>query len=114
MDVTVSYEEGLIIAGIAGRFDVHSVEAFRGAVLERIDAARPNVVVDLSQVDFMDASALASLVNTLKVTMAHHGSIVLANVSESARIILELTRLDQVFDQIEATGEAQRELRLAA
>jgi anti-sigma B factor antagonist len=99
MHITTSLEEGLIIAQIEGRFDAHSVTPFLDQVANAVDGHRSNVIVDLAGVEFMDSSALAALVTTLKRTMAHGGEIVLAGAADPARIILELTRLDQVFAQ---------------
>jgi len=114
MRVQVSYEPRLIVAAIEGRFDVHGMEDFDKAVIQRVSAELPNVVIDLSGVDFMDSSALSGLVRTLKRTMSHNGSIVLANASAAARIILELTRLDEVFGKADSVGEARQAIATAA
>lgn len=114
MRVQVSYEPRLIVAAIEGRFDVHGMDEFDKAVIQRVSAELPNVVVDLSAVEFMDSSALSGLVRTLKRTMSHDGTIVLAEVSNAARIILELTRLDEVFGRAGSVAEARQGILAAA
>jgi anti-sigma B factor antagonist len=112
MEVITTEEPGLIIAMVRGRFDAHTVGAYLADVVDRIDPHRASVIVDLTAVEFMDSSALAALVTTLKRTMEHGGEIVLAGVADAARIILELTRLDQVFPQ--ATTVETARMRLAS
>ena len=112
MEVTSDIEPGLIIATVRGRFDAHTVGTYVATVVDLVSPDYPNVIVDLSGVEFMDSSALAALVTTLKRTMEQRGQIVLAGAADAARIILELTRLDQVFTQADSTDQAR--LRLAA
>lgn len=114
MRVHANYEPRLIVAAVEGRFDVHGMEEFNQAVIERVDADTPNVVIDLSAVEFMDSSALSGLVRTLKRSMTHDGSIVLAAPSPAARIILELTRLDEVFPKAPSVAQARQSIHAVA
>jgi len=108
MNIHVEQRPSLIEATIEGRFDAHGIGRFHDRVVDRVDTLYPNVIIDLSRVEFMDSSALSALVKTLKRTMEHRGSIVLAGVADAARIILELTRLDEVFPQAPTVDEARR------
>ena len=114
MRVEASYEPGLVVAVVAGRFDVHGMDRYTEVVLDHVDAESPNVIVDLSGVEFMDSSALSGLVRTLKRTMSHNGVIVLAQISDAARIILELTRLEEVFAIAATVEDARRQVHQAA
>lgn len=114
MKVNVTTDTGVIIATISGRFDAHGIETFDRSVLSLIDDANPHVVIDLEKVEFMDSSALAGLVRALKATIEHSGSITLAGVSDAARIILELTRLDSVFATAETAADARAQVLAAA
>lgn len=108
MHVIANVEPGLVLAAIEGRFDVHGMEQFESAVLQRVSVDHPSVIIDLSGVEFMDSSALSGLVRTLKRTMFHGGSIVLVDISAAARIILELTRLDEVLPHVESVEAARQ------
>ncbi len=55
-------------------------------------------VVDLVKVDFMDSSALVSLVQGLKTARQYDCRLVLCNVTAPVRLVLELTHLDSVFE----------------
>lgn len=97
MELVTVYQTGVIRARISGRFDAHSVGRYLADVAEKVDVDHATVVIDLTGVDFMDSSALAALVTTLKRAIEHGGDVILAGVSSAAQIILELTRLDEVF-----------------
>jgi anti-sigma B factor antagonist len=97
MRVTVSLHPGVLVGAVIGRFDAHGIEQFDRTLIDAVDTDHPNAVIDLSQVEFMDSSALAGLVRALKATVACGGSVILVDPSDAARIILELTRLDAVF-----------------
>ena len=107
MEITINREPRLIRAAIAGRFDAHTVPQYITEVVDQVDKERPNVVLDLSGIEFMDSSALAALVKTLKRSMEHGGDVILVAVADAARIILELTRLDRVFTRAESTEAAR-------
>lgn len=111
--ITTDQHPGLIVARVEGRFDAHSVDEYTAHVVDAVDDVRPNVIVDLHQVEFMDSSALAALVTTLKRTMERGGDTLLARLSDAARIILELTRLDQVFVQAPSVEDARARLAVA-
>ena len=113
MTITTHREPGAAIATLRGRFDAHSVAIYVERVTDEVDDDLCNVVVDLSGVEFMDSSALAALVTTLKRVMDHGGELVLVGVADAARIILELTRLDLVFTQAETLADARELLAIA-
>lgn len=114
MQVQTTTSPGIVIAVISGRFDAHGIERFSRGVVDMIDAAHPNVIIDLAEVEFMDSSALAGLVRALKATVAVSGSVTLVAVSDAARIILELTRLDAVFATARSIADARAGMTSAA
>ncbi len=82
---------------LSGRFDAHEVADFRA----RFDALVPPATaldVDLSDVNFIDSSALAELVRGLKHCRQAGGDLRLLQPSSPVRVILELTGLDKAFE----------------
>lgn len=55
-------------------------------------------VIDLEEVNFMDSSGLVTLVKGLKDARQCGCRLVLCHVQAPVRLILELTRLDTVFE----------------
>ncbi len=56
------------------------------------------LVLDLASVSFIDSTGLSVLINARKRTAGVAGEVVLLNPSARARILIELTRLHEVFD----------------
>jgi len=88
---------GHATVSLAGRFDAHETTGFRIVVDALIGSSDANLRLDLANVIFVDSSALAELLRTQKSARARGGDIILVNVSDPVRIILELTELQQVF-----------------
>ncbi len=82
---------------ILGRFDAHESEQFRSYFEEAVSQGTKTFIVDLSEVDFVDSTALAELVRAMKQLRQEAGNLILRRPSNAVRIILELTKLDQAF-----------------
>jgi anti-sigma B factor antagonist len=96
-------DRGAFIVSFEGDVDLESSRVARKALLEAVGKGAP-VVVDLSQVGYMDSSGIASMVEALQASKKAKQSFALANVSESADRVIRLARLDRVFT-IHATLE---------
>ena len=88
---------GHTTVSLAGRFDAHEIGDFRKVVDLLIGPGNATLRLDLSNVVFVDSSALAQLLRSQKAAKAVGGEVILVNVSDPVRIILELTELQQVF-----------------
>lgn len=99
----------VVLTPIAGRFDAHQVPK----VQKEIDAALANgattVIMELSEVNFVDSSALAVMVRTMKHCRERGGELILCGLRQPVRIIFELTRMDKafrIFDDVTAARSA--------
>ena len=70
----------------------------RKAIISHIGGGRRHLVLDLSDTDFVDSSGLSVLVAVLKAVRKVGGEVVLLNLSEGVRTLIELTRMNEVFD----------------
>ena len=82
---------------LAGRFDAHEAPGFRSAVHPLVTAEHPVVLMDLSQVAFLDSTALAELVRLQKQARGFGGEVVLVDPADAVRVILEITDLAELF-----------------
>jgi anti-anti-sigma factor len=65
---------------------------------EIINSGTRIILVNLENISFIDSSGLGGLVNAFKSTRAAGGRLVLCSVCEQARMLLEITGMDQVFE----------------
>lgn len=81
---------------LTGRLDAQNARELRDALSEHV--AHPgHLTVDLSDVPFMDSSALAALVSTLKVLRREGRSLRITRASDAVHELLSLTMLGGVF-----------------
>lgn len=89
MELTVN-DRTLILHG---HFDVRSTGMVREALYERIERTSGNVVVDLADVEAIDATALRVLAAASKLMERQGRALILRGCSPALRRILAFTRL---------------------
>jgi anti-sigma B factor antagonist len=75
---------------------------------------RPRVVLDCSQVQNMDSAGIEILLHCMGEAMKRDGDMKLAAVSPAAAAILELMRVDRLFEVFASTDEASRSFHAVA
>jgi anti-sigma B factor antagonist len=95
------------IFGLSGDVDFANSPQVRDSVLHEIQETRtPRVVVNLSQVRYMDSSRVVSLVEGLKACRDLGSRFILVGLSTSTREVLQLSRLIKVFEVYENEEQA--------
>jgi anti-sigma B factor antagonist len=80
-----------------GRMDVESSPIVRQTILDMVEKSIGTIVVDLSQVEFMDSSGLSALVSGMKALRRIDGRLNICNANAQIRTALRLTMLDRVL-----------------
>jgi anti-sigma B factor antagonist len=96
IEETRSGEETMI--DVRGEVDLYTSPQLRTAILKAVPKAGNGVAVDLSGVGYIDSSGVATLVEGLRSAKKHGKTFTLVAPSSSVMQVLELTRLDQVFE----------------
>jgi anti-sigma B factor antagonist len=87
------------IFDVSGDIDFVNSPVVRDSVLHEIrESHTPRVVVNLSQVRYMDSSGVASLVEGLKASRDLGSRFILVALTTSTREVLQLSRLIKVFE----------------
>lgn len=86
------------IVSVEGDVDLYSSPELRAAVLAAVPKASTGVGVQLSAVTYMDSSGVATLVEGLRSAKEHGKTFALVAPSKSVMKVLELARLDSVFE----------------
>ncbi|MEO0407214.1 MAG: STAS domain-containing protein [Cyanobacteria bacterium P01_A01_bin.135] len=90
----------------AGRLDITTAWQFRLKLQEHISPERPHVIINLSDVSFVDSSGLTSLVAGMRDADEVNGSFRLCNVHSEAKLVLEVTMMDSVFEIVPSEEDA--------
>lgn len=89
-----------------GRLDLVQAPRLRDAVRETVDDGRPDVVVELSGVNFIDSSGLGMLIAGLKHARQAGGELRIAGAGPQVLLVLELTKLGRVLRPYDSLEEA--------
>ena len=73
---------------------------------EYIENNQKNVVVDLSQVEWMNSTGLGILISGYTRLRNHEGVLKLANVTDKIQSLLTITKLVTVFETFDSVAEA--------
>jgi anti-sigma B factor antagonist len=95
------------IFDLSGDIDFANSPEVRQSVLREIQDIRPSrVVVNLTEVRYIDSSGVASLVEGLKASRDLGSRFILFGLSTAAREVLQLSRLLKVFEVYDSEDEA--------
>lgn len=96
------------VVQLAGDVDVATTDRLREQVALLISEGRSDLVVDLTDVTFLDSTGLGLLVGTLKRVRLAGGDLALVVPTEAQLKVFRLTGLDQVLTIHDSLGSALR------
>ena len=85
------------VIDLKGEVDVYTAPKFKNAMIDLIDQGNYNVVVNLSNVQYMDSAGLGALVSGLKRVREHNGTINLVSPTVPVQRVLDITRLSKIL-----------------
>ena len=90
------------IVSLQGRITVSNANEMRRTLAEALRLQPKELTVDLSSVNYMDTSGLATLMEALRSARQPGTRLVLGSIQAQPRYLLKATDLDQVFGVEEA------------
>lgn len=87
---------------VAGDVDIDTAAGLSHAVKDLLSQGHRDLVVDISDVAFIDSTGLGVLVGALKLTRASEGKLELVCTQRKMLSLLRLTGLDEAFTVHEA------------
>lgn len=105
MNIELKDAGGLLVAKILDRrLDAAATPDLKAKVGEWIDKGTGRIVLDLTDVEFVDSTGLGAILSILKRLPGQ--SLVLAGCRPPIAELLKLTRLDRVFKLFPTQAEA--------
>lgn len=99
MQIATRQTNSATIVDVKGDIDLYNSPEVRKVILEELKEKRTaRLVVNLTQVRYIDSSGVASLVEGLKISKSLGSRFMLYGLSPAAREVLELSRLIRVFE----------------
>jgi anti-sigma B factor antagonist len=109
MKINIAEQNGAaVVRPTSARVDLEVAGEFRAALAQLIDSGHRHLVVDMSDVSFVDSSGLGALVSALKTlkVLKGGGDVRLANVQPPVVALLEIIRLHRVFASYPSVDQA--------
>lgn len=94
------------IIRLNGEVDVYTSPRVRAAMLEHLEQGCKYLIIDLTQVDYLDSSGLGILVAGLKRSRESGGEVFLVSPKPRIQHVLEVTGLQKVFTILDSVDAA--------
>ncbi|QTR50246.1 STAS domain-containing protein [Candidatus Thiothrix anitrata] len=88
--------EFTIVTVLDTRMDAAIAPELKVQISQLIDDGATRIVLDISQVTFMDSSSLGALVSLLKM-VGNRGDLIIAGATGIVADLFKLTRMERVF-----------------
>ena len=106
MQISADNAGGKTVLAIGGEIDLQHSAQLRAAIVAELDRGA-SVLLDLSQVTFIDSSGIAAMVQGLTRARERELELGLVGAPDAVLRILRLTRLDAVFPMYASLDEAR-------
>ncbi len=106
MQIQWKRHDGVLEVSVRGELDAENVEDVLAFFQEREGKDEKRIVLDLSELEYVDSSGLGVFVRIMKVRRNSGGDVRIAAPTAEVRKVLELTRLNRVFEIFPSVEEA--------
>ncbi len=90
-------ENGIAVVRLRGEADLHTAPILRDALADAIDRVPGSIVVDLSEVTFIDSMMLGVLLSATRRARPNGTQLQIVVIDPQVRRVFELTLLDHVM-----------------
>jgi anti-sigma B factor antagonist len=99
---------GVAVVSLAGRLNAVSAPEIKEWLKALVKNESHNLILDLSELAFIDSSGLAALVAGFKAATEAGGTLKLVHLIPQVAQVFSITRLDRVFETFSGTEAAVR------
>jgi len=98
LEIERATSAGVTTITVRGEVDLYTSPDLRSAIMDAVPGTPGGLELDLGGVDYMDSSGVATLVEGFKRSRELGKTFALISPSRSVMKVLELTRLDAIFE----------------
>ena len=97
LSIKTKEQAPLFIATVAGEIDAHTASELRDCLKKAANDGFTEIIIDFSQVPFIDSTGIGVLVGALRRARENNGSVTLVGVRDNVERIFVLLGLDEQF-----------------
>ncbi len=98
MTTTIQEFEDRIVATLSGELDTAAAPETEQALQPLLNVAGKTIVIDCTSLEYISSSGLRILLGILKKAQANGSRVVLKNVNEVIKDVLDLTGFISIFE----------------
>ena len=99
-------DDGTVLIPV-GDIDLSRAPALRQHLSRVLGGGADRIIIDLSEVPYMDSSGVATFVEAMQLARKRGSKLILCGLQERVRGIFEIARLDMVFTIFASRDEAR-------
>ncbi|MEN6372797.1 MAG: STAS domain-containing protein [Armatimonadota bacterium] len=109
---TYNMESGVPVIKLTGEVDVYTAPQLKQQMIGMLEAGANQILIDLTEVEYFDSTALGVLIGGLKRMRERDGNLSLICPNPRIRRVFEITGLDKIFDIYNSADEAKIAIQL--
>jgi anti-sigma B factor antagonist len=106
-----SVEDGVRVVAVRGEIHVSTAPELGRHLVEATDTGAGALLLDLSEVEFIDSTGLGVLLNALRRARRRGQGMAIVCFNPTVLRLFEVTRLDDTFDILPTRAKALERLR---
>lgn len=99
-------KDGVVVCYLSGEIDINTSPQAKKIFDKLITSRKERIVLNFRDVNYVDSSGLATLVEMLKGLKNYGGKLKLSNLSAKVKGLFEITKLEKLFDIASEEEEA--------
>lgn len=97
LETTETSLENQLILELKGRLDALTTDNFQKLLLQKIESAQADIILDCQELEFVSSAGLRTLLSGQKAIQKRGYSIQLTHVGEVIMKVLEMTGFDKIL-----------------
>lgn len=99
LNININFKEEDNIWNVVpvGEIDIYTSPKFKDILAEKLKEKQTDILIDGSELDYLDSTGLGALISILKVVRENDKNIYLENIKPNIRKLFDITDLDKVF-----------------
>jgi anti-anti-sigma factor len=110
MDISEDRKADAVILGLSGKLDATTAKAFENKILSVIDSGVQQLVIDLSQLDYVSSSGLRVFLLAAKRLQPTNGKMSLCGLQDHIRQLFDLAGFSSILSIYGSREEAIKSL----
>jgi anti-sigma B factor antagonist len=108
---TRSIDDRAALIDLEGEIDVYTAPNLKQQIITLLDSGVRHILVNLTNVEYLDSTALGVLIGGLKRLRERDGSLDLICPNQRIKRVFEITGLDKIFDMYASEADAMEKVR---